>query len=307
MSDLKKWFVIINPTSGNGSSKRKWPIIKNLLESFFFDFDYVFTKHSNHGTIIVQNAIKKGFRNIICIGGDGTLHNIVNGIMQQHLTPSIAINVGVIPIGTGNDWVKTHNIPKDIKKAIQLIKKGNTNLQDIGKIELVDRDTKPIYFMNLAGIGFDGYVVNRMQNYKRFGALSYLIGAFLGLLSFKNFSSRVFLNSEEVSGETLMVLIGLCKYSGGGMRLTKTPNPFDDLFDITIAKNFSRLDVLSNLHRLFNGKIINFTKVVNYKASSIEIITNKKEHTYIQADGELVGKGHIKAVVISKSLRFYCR
>ena len=306
MAGSKKWFVIINPTSGNGRCKKKWPIIKKLLDEYDFDFDFVFTKYANDSTAIVQNTIKKGFRNIICVGGDGTLHNIVNGIMQQSKVPSALINIGVIPIGTGNDWIKTYNIPKDIEKGIQLIKNGNTKIQDVGKIELVNQDKKPVYFVNLAGVGFDGYVIYRMRKYKRLGALSYLIGALLGLFSFKNFNSQVLLNSEEISGKNLMVLIGLCKYSGGGMQLTKTPNPFDGLFDVTIAKNFSKFNVLSNLHKLFNGKIINFAKVVNYKTTSIEIITNKKELTFIQADGELIGKGHIKATIISKALQFYC-
>ena len=306
MAFLKTWFVIINLTSGNGSCKRKWSLVKKLLKDYSFNFNHAFTEHANHSTTIVQNAIEKGFRNIICVGGDGTLHNIVNGIMLQNNVSTATIKVGIIPVGTGNDWVKTHNIPKDIKKAIQLIKNGNTKLQDIGKMELADKNINSIYFMNLAGIGFDGYVVNHMEKYKRFGALSYLIGALFGLFSFKNFNSQVLLNSEDISGKTLMILIGLCKYSGGGMQLTKTPNPFDGLLDVTIAKNFSKFDILLNMPKLFNGKIINFKKVACYKTASIEIIVNKEEHSYIQADGEFIGKGHLKATIIPKAFRFYC-
>ncbi len=306
MASIKTWFVIINPASGNGSSKRKWQLIKKLLEDYDFNFNYAFTKHANHSSAIIQNAIEKGFRNIISIGGDGTLHNIINGIMQQTEEPTTNLNVGVIPIGTGNDWVKTHNIPMDIEKAILLIKKGNTKLQDIGKIELVNQNKKPIYFVNLAGNGFDGSVVKHVEKFKRFGALSYLIGAIICLFSFNNFHSTVLVNTKNISGKTLMVLIGLCNYSGGGMRLTKTPNPFDGLLDITIAKNFSKLDILFSLPKLFNGKIINHKKVAAYKTTSIEIITNKGERAYIQADGELIGKGHIKATIVPKAFRFYC-
>ncbi len=307
MASLKTWFVIINPTSGNGSSKRNWPKIQQLLKTYDFDFQYAFTEYAKHSSIIVKNVIEKGIGNIISVGGDGTLHNIVNGIMQQNKVLTKSINVGVIPIGTGNDWIKTHKIPKDIEKAIQLIKNRNTKLQDIGKIEFINKNEKPVYFMNLAGIGFDGYVVNRVEKYKHFGALSYLIGALFGLMSFKNFHSKVILNSEVVSGKTLMVLIGLCKYSGGGMQLTKTPDPFDGLLDVTIAKNFSKFDVLLNITKLFNGKIIGYKKVENYKTTSIEIIINEEEHAYIQADGELLGKGNIKTTIIPKAFRFYCK
>ena len=306
MAILKTWFVIINPASGSGSSKKKWPKIQSLLKTHDFDFQYVFTEYAKHSCVMVKKAIKKGFRNIICMGGDGTLHNIVNGIMQQKEVIVANINIGVIPIGTGNDWVKTHNIPNDAEKAIELIKKGSTKLQDIGKIVLINQNKEPVYFMNLAGIGFDGYVVSHVEKHKQFGALSYLIGAIFGLLSFKNFHSKTLLNSENISGKTLMVLMGLCKYSGGGMQLTEAPDPFDGLLDVTIAKNFSKLDVLLNLPKLFNGKIVDFKKVANYKTTSVEVLANEEEFPYIQADGELIGKGHVKATIIPKALRFYC-
>ena len=74
-------------------------------------------KYSKHSIKLVQNAINKNIKNIVCIGGDGTLHNIVNGIFGQSFVSTSEINVGVIPIGTGNDWVKTHWYPKKHKKG----------------------------------------------------------------------------------------------------------------------------------------------------------------------------------------------
>lgn len=111
MSNSNRWFVIINPTSGNGSSKRKWPRIKALLNAEYFDFDYAFTEYENHSVLLVQIAVKQGFKKIISVGGDGTLHNIINGIQRQNTVNSSYIQIGVIPIGTGNDWIKTYNIP----------------------------------------------------------------------------------------------------------------------------------------------------------------------------------------------------
>ncbi len=244
MANSNRWFVIINPTSGNGSSRKKWPQIKTLLASYNFDFDFAFTEHENHSPELVQQAIENGFLNIICVGGDGTLHNIVNGIMNQTKVSSNKINIGVIPIGTGNDWVKTHNIPNDFEKAIQIIKNGNKKIQDLGKIEFLNKDRKPVYFNNLAGVGFDGFVVSKVHKYKHFGALAYLTGAVLGLFSFKNFNSNILVESKEIYSKTLMVLVGLCNYSGGGMQLTKEPNPFDGLFDISIAKNIGKFDII---------------------------------------------------------------
>lgn len=300
------WFVIINPTSGNGSAKKKWPKIQELLKANYFTFNFAFTEYAGHSTTLVKEAISDGFKNIISIGGDGTLHNIVNGIMTQTNVSSSQIHVGVIPIGTGNDWVKTHNITKDFKQAIQIIKNGTTATQDIGKIEFLNQRKLPVYFNNLAGVGFDGYVVSKVDKYKHIGALAYLYGAIISLFSFKKFESKVSVNSEVISGKTLMVLIGVCKYSGGGMQLTNTPNPFDGLFDISVAKNFSKLDIIKNVTKLFNGKISNHRKVKPVKSNHMTVEINQGKAPLIQADGELIGSGNIKITLIQNAFSFYC-
>ena len=305
MSNSNRWFVIINPTSGNGSSKRKWPRIKALLNAEDFDFDYAFTEHEKHSVLLVQSAVKQGFKNIISVGGDGTLHNIINGIQRQNSVNSSDIQIGVVPIGTGNDWIKTYNIPINNEKAISIIKRGVLRQQDLGKIEFIDQKQEPIYFNNLAGVGFDGFVVSKVGKYKNLGAIAYLIGAIAGLFSFKNFSSTITLNETEIKTKSLMVLAGLCKYSGGGMQLTKDPNPNDGLFDVSIAKDLSKFDILKNLSNLFNGKIVDHSKVENYKVSELSIIIDSKVKPFIQADGELIGTGGIRLKIVPRAFTFY--
>jgi YegS/Rv2252/BmrU family lipid kinase len=302
----KKWFVIINPISGNGKSKKKWPEIKKQLEISGFDFEFAFTKYSKHSSILLNAAIEKGVTNIICIGGDGTLHNIVNGIMNQKILPTHKITVGMIPIGTGNDWVKTHNISKNVVKAIRTIEKGNISTQDVGKIAFTNNKNQFVFFNNLAGIGFDGFVTTKVVKYKHFGSMAYLIGAVIGLFSFKNFNSKVYTHSKCYSGKTLMILIGLGRFSGGGMQLTKTPNPFDSLFDISIAKDLSKLEIIKNLGKLYSGKITNNRSVLTAKSNTIKIDVEEKLLPFIQADGEVIGTGNISITIVPKAFSFYC-
>lgn len=300
------WFVIINPTSGNGSAKKKWPIIKRHLEHYAFNFNYAFTEYSGHDQLLVQQAIKQNITNIISVGGDGTIHGIVNGIMEQTLLPSYSINVGVIPIGTGNDWIKTHNIPKNIDAAINIIKNGNLSTQDLGKIEFLNTSKSSVYFNNLAGIGFDGFVVSKVAKFKNFGAIAYLYGTIISLFSFENFNSKVTINHDVIKGKTLMILIGLCKYSGGGMQLTESPNPFDGLFDVSIVENFSKFDILKNLSKLFNGKIHTVKKVRRLKTTDLKIEIEQNDFPFVQADGELLGKADINITIIPRAFSFYC-
>lgn len=306
MSVLSKtWLVILNPISGNGKSKKKWPEIKRLLNQYEFQYDVIFTKYSKHSISLVQDAVERGITNFICVGGDGTLHNIVNGIMTQNKLPSSTINVGMIPIGTGNDWVKTHGIPTNIHAAIKTILKGSLSCQDIGRITFDDKNIDPIYFNNLAGLGFDGFVVSKVNKYKKLGSMAYFLGALIGLFSFKTFDASVLVNSKTVAHKTLMVLVGIGRYSGGGMQLTQTPNAFDGLFDVSIVKHLSKFEILRNIGGLFNGTITRHKKVESFKTSSIEIIIDNNNFPYIQADGELVGKGNIKVEIIPKALSFY--
>ncbi len=298
-----KWFVIVNPTSGNGTSKKKWPLIFKQLTKQKFDFEYVFTAYEKHSIKLVQNAIKQGFIKFICVGGDGTLHNIVNAVLILNPINISEIKVGIIPIGTGNDWVKTYKISKDYKKAIQIIKAEHTIKQDIGKITLLKSKTV-FFFNNLAGIGFDGYVVNKVHKYKNLGFLAYLTGALVSLTSYKKAMLEISFNNEVIKDKTLMLLIGLCEFSGGGMKLTKNVHPTDGLFDISYIKKITLFTILGNIPGLFNGNITSHKLVKNYKTSELNIKVLDTEKTYIQADGELIGSGDFSISLLPKAIQF---
>lgn len=298
-----KWFVIVNPTSGNGASKKKWPLIFNELTIQNFEFQVVFTQYKNHSEELVQNALKQGFTKLICVGGDGTLHTIVNGILSLNPLNINEIKIGIIPIGTGNDWVKTYKISKKYKEAIQTIKAENTIKQDIGKIQILD-SSKEVFFNNLAGIGFDGYVVNKVHKYKNLGFLAYLTGALVSISSYKKPRLEITFNNTILKDKTVMLLIGICNFSGGGMQLTKNPNSRDGLFDISFIKTVNLFQILRNITGLFNGKITNHKLIQNYKTAELQIKVLDKEETYIQADGELIGSGNFKVSILPKVIYF---
>lgn len=297
------WFVIVNPTSGNGASKKKWPLIKDELLKQQFNFNFIITNHKNHAIEIVQNALKQGYKNIICVGGDGTLHTIVNGILSLKPTNLSEIKLGIIPIGTGNDWIKTYHIPLDYKKAILIIKQQYTVYQDIGELKF-ETNKQPIYFNNLAGIGFDGYVVNKVHKFKNLGFLAYLTGALISISSFKKPTLKIEFNTLTIQQKTLMLLIGICNYSGGGMQLTKTPNPTDGLFDISCIYRVNLITIIKNISNLFNGKICNHKLVNTYKTASIKVTILNNSEAYIQADGELIATDNFTATILSKALQF---
>ena len=146
--------------------------------------------------------------------------------------------------------------------------------------------------------------MNKVNNYKNLGFLAYLTGALVSLTSYKKPLLAISFDSTVIKSKTLMLLIGLCKFSGGGMQLTKNANPADGLFDISFIKNITLFNILGNLTSLFNGKITNHKLITNYKTSLLKIKVLDTVETYIQADGELIGSGNFTVSILPKALTF---
>jgi len=299
MSDT--WFVIVNPTAGNGRAKNNWTKIENELLKQNIQFNYEFSKHKNHIIILVKEALYNGYKKIISVGGDGTLHHVVNSVMSQNVKDRSTIKIAVIPIGTGNDWARTYGIPKNIKKAVQLIKREYIYKQDIGKILFSKKIT---YFNNLAGIGFDGFVISKMHQFKKLGIFSYLIAALVSIISYKKIHICAEFDKIKINKPSLMFLIGLCKYSGGGMQLTKDVHTSDGLFDISYIEKITLLKILFNLVKLFNGTITDHPSVKNYKTSFIKIKYINNKPSFIQADGELLTPKNFSITLVPKAINF---
>jgi diacylglycerol kinase (ATP) len=299
--NINTWFLIVNPNAGNKNFKKSWNKIKYLLKLKNIQYSFAITQYTKHETILIKEVIKKGYRNIISVGGDGTLHHVVNGIMTQRYIKTSEIKLGIIPLGTGNDWIKTYNIPNSIEKSIDIIKKNSTIFQDIGCITL--QNGKKEYFNNLGGIGYDGYVVKNLNYLKKIGSLAFLLSGLYSLFSYKKTKYSIYIKNKTIQEKCLMIIFGICKYSGGGLRITENPNPTDGLLDITIVKDISFFDVLINLPKLYNGTIVHHKKVDNYKVKDVKIINNY--NSIIEADGEIIGNDSLNVSIHDKAVQFF--
>ena len=299
--NINTWFLIVNPNAGNKNFKKSWNKIKYVLKLKNIQYSFAFTQYTKHETILIKEVIKKGYRNIISVGGDGTLHHVVNGIMTQRYIKTSEIKLGIIPLGTGNDWIKTYNIPNSIEKSIDIIKKNSTIFQDIGCITL--QNGKKEYFNNLGGIGYDGYVVKNLNYLKKIGSLAFLLSGLYSLFSYKKTKYSISIKNKTIQEKCLMIIFGICKYSGGGLRITENPNPTDGLLDITIVKDISFFDVLINLPKLYNGTIVHHKKVDNYKVKDVKIINNY--NSIIEADGEIIGNDSLNVSIHDKAVQFF--
>ena len=154
--------MVVNPNAGNRRIKRDWNKIRKLLQQSGLEYDFALTERAFHAVEITKKAIAKGFRKFIAVGGDGTFNEVVNGFFLQREVDVEEFTVAVIPVGTGNDWGRMFNIPNDYRKAIDVIVRGKTFVQDVGRISYFLNETpKSRYFVNIAGMGFDALVAQK--------------------------------------------------------------------------------------------------------------------------------------------------
>ncbi len=286
------WMVIVNPKAGSGRGLKDWPTISNQMYNSNLKFTCLFTEHKYHAIELTVKAIKDGFRNIVAIGGDGTIHEVVNGIFIQKIVPTTDICLAVIPAGTGNDWIRMFGISKTYSEAVQSLVEKRTVLQDVGKVSYYETCVKHTRYMaNVAGLGYDAVVNLKYNNLKddgKYGSFLYLRSAFHTFLGYTPKKFCIKADGEEFyNGMVFSGAVGIGKYNGGGMQQTPNAQIDDGLMDLTIIKKMSKLRIARNFKLLYSGNIYNIPSVIHKQAKKIEIQTWPE--TRIEIDGEAVG------------------
>jgi YegS/Rv2252/BmrU family lipid kinase len=303
--EVKEWFFIVNPNAGSRKCEKDWPEILKQTHKKGLDFDFKLTEYRLHATEIAQSAILRGYRKLVVVGGDGTLNEVVNGVLSQKTVSSVDICVGMITVGTGNDWGRMFQIPHDYKEAIDVLIKGDTFLQDGGIVTYQNsHSTKERYFVNIAGIGFDAAVVeqtNHMKDGGSGGTYAYLKSLVTSLIRYKPTRIKIEVDGRKIENDVFSMSVGICKYNGGGMMQLPDAVPNDGLFDITVINKISRGDVILSLPKLYNGKIGSHPKVSTY--SGERVLVQSDPPIYLETDGESLGHTPLEFKIIPKSLR----
>jgi YegS/Rv2252/BmrU family lipid kinase len=264
----------------------------------------VFTERKGHAIELSKEGILRGYRRILCVGGDGTLNEIVNGVFSQENCPSKEITLGLIPVGTGNDWGRMFGIPLDYEGAIKIIKEGKMMLHDIGTISFFKGSEKEKrYFINIAGLGFESVVVKRTNNQKdkgKSGKAIYFYNLLMSLISYKNTKAEIVIDGKKIEADVFSINVGNGRYCGGGMRQTPFAVPDDGILDVTIIKGMGKIEIILNLKILYNGKILNHPKVEGHKCKNV--IVRSDSVLYAEADGESLGHTPVEFNIIPASI-----
>jgi len=302
----EKWLMIVNPNAGIKKGTKDWPEILQLLNREGIDFDYRTTARRGHAIEITEEVIDAGWRNICVVGGDGTLNEVLNGVMNQKGIPVSDITLAMIPVGTGNDWCRMFNVPFDYLKAIHLLRQKKTFLQDAGKVTYYHQDERQVrYFMNVAGMGYDALVAKKTNLLKEKGIggpLVYLYFVFASLFQYKFIEAVIEVDGVMAfKGEIFSMNVGICKFNGGGMMQVPFAIADDGLLDVTLIKKTSKWMVVRYAKKLFDGTLVDLPIVATFKGENIRIRSTGK--VFLETDGESLGHTPFTYEIIPRVIR----
>ena len=285
---LQEWFIIANPNSGSGATEEEWGYINNILSQKGISFRSEFTQRPFQAAEITQKALAKGYRHIIIAGGDGTYNEVINGIFQQKEVSTKAVTLAILPMGTGNDWVRTMKIPNDWEEAISLIENGKPSLQDVGCVNYFENEVpRERYFINVTGLGFDAFIAKNYLSTKKLGAISYFTALLKGLVKYQNIEVAFQVEGKERKEKIFTLAVALGQFFGAGMKIAPQAQTNDGLFDITLIKDIGKMGVVGQLANIYNGTFVKHPKVETFQCQQIRITSNEPAH--LQMDGELIG------------------
>ncbi len=286
------WNVIINPTTLKGASIKSWKKIATSLIYEGCEFIEWTTKEKNNATRITEKLLHDGVRQIMIVGGDGTLNEVVNGVMLSGISPEEVV-LCLIPSGTGNDWARSHGIKRNASLILKLLNQKKVVMHDVGLVRSIRNcDTNSRYFINIAGFGFDASVIKRIQEsrkYKVGNGFIYIKNLLLTLFRYKSVNCVIEIGNKTIEKSIFSIAIGICKYNGNGMKQVPMAKYDDGLFDIIIIEQMSVLQILSQIPKLFSGKHINHPKVHHYQGNRIRILS--KGRFFAEVEGELLSEG----------------
>jgi diacylglycerol kinase (ATP) len=295
--------VIVNPAAANGAVGKRWPQMRDVLRAEGGQFDASLTEAPNHATELAREALFAGYRTIVAVGGDGTFNEVINGLVVEDRTDP-AVNLGIISGGTGSDLVRTLGIPHDYRAACHRLLCGKLHCVDLGLITCVSEGREiQRYFLNVAGLGFDGEVAERTNCSSKAlgGTVPFLSSLFVSLLTYQNKTVEVTLDGQQClqqRANSVMVCNG--RYVGGSMHIAPHAAPDDGLFDVVIIGDTSKLEVIANVPRIYRGTHLSHPKVDEYRAREVRV--KAQERMLLQADGELIGEAPAAFQIIPQAL-----
>lgn len=284
----RRFTAILNPMARNGKARRGIGRVTGLLEALDSEMPVLLTEGPGHAIELARDAAATSDV-VIAIGGDGTLHEVANGLIQSQA----AVALGIVPFGTGNDYVKMTKTPRKLESAIKLLEKGKRKAVDYGILTYqFERGKESRFFINTAGVGLDAEVGFRVSSFKGLpGFTAYLAALFYTLRDLKSSDCKLFYESETTSVQQFHERLLLCsfgngRHSGGLFPLTPAAAIDDGLIDICAIKDMPLPRILRYIPRVLRGAHLSLPECHSMKGTGFSISVDPG--MFVHADGEIL-------------------
>jgi YegS/Rv2252/BmrU family lipid kinase len=285
---------IANPRSGRAHDARRIEAVHAEVRRRFPAAAWMTTMARGDATVLARSAARSGADLVVAVGGDGTINEVVNGLMDSEVRPDARPVLGILPAGSGSDFVRTLGIPHDPRAALDVLASGQLKALDVGEIECASIEGGPPrptrwYFVNMAGCGSSARVAERFNSRKVHGTLGYAVAAALTALDYRFPQVDVALDGEPAHRVRLNLLF-VCngEYCGGGMHVGKGARVDDGLLYVVEVAGVSRLGSILQWPRLYTGSVSKVRGALVRTAQVVRIASD--EDVLVDCDGDLCGR-----------------
>ena len=316
------WFAVINGYAASRKAAQMWEEAEKRMKEKGIVYHGNRTGRNGNAMEITFDACVAGYRRFVAVGGDGTVHDVLNGIAayvdweaaQGRKSDFSDFTLGVIPVGSGNDWIKSTGVPKDIGKAVDILAEPVLMAQDVVKVSMLDAGALPetvvlwvSYMANIGGIGIDARVCERVNAKKiqgKRGKILYVTSLVHAIRNRKPALAKVICDGETVfDGAYLSMAFGVGRYSGGGMRQTPAAVLDDGYLDMTIIPDLPLGRIAREVPRLFTGTFLKVPELVSSKAKVIMVLPPSVSCAEpAEVDGEVVGMVPVRLEVLDSKI-----
>lgn len=282
--------IIANPLAGRGDGWDYLKQLKDLVEKKRCRLEVSVTQFPGHASELARTAVERGVERVIVLGGDGTISEVVNGVVGSDVT------LGIISVGTGNDVARSLGLPVgNLARAWDAIEVGVTSKLDIGECD-------GRYFVSSFGVGLPVEAIKAMAGNKLIkGSPAFLLGVLKALWHMEPVRLRIEVDKAVVEKPCALVLVQNTAYVGGGLRVAPSATLEDGLLDVIVVEALGRLDLLRNLPKVYRGQHEKHPKFSAFKSEKVVISSPEKLRT--MCDGELVGYTPARIKVYPRALR----
>ena len=295
--------IIVNPTAGRGAARSAVPRVQEMLSDLGISYDLAYTERPWHAAELARQAAASGYQVVVALGGDGTSNEVLNGLIEAQEAGEGDAAMGVLCVGTGNDFAYGAGIPLDLEAGCAVLARGRTRTIDVGHARGLR------YFGNGVGIGFDAVVNVQAARYTRLrGFAVYLIAVLRTLLFYYRAPlTRIELDDGTIEQPTLMVSVMNGRRMGGGFLMAPHSAPDDGLFDLCIAAKMNQLQMLSFVPRFMRGTQVGRPRITMARSRRVRV-TIVGGTQVVHADGETLcmDADQLEFEVLPARLRVVC-